>query len=129
LPYIKSKYVPETTYISDLKSIPDDLSKYVLKPLYSYAGMGVKIDVSKKDIESVAEPDEWILQKKVNYYAAIQTPNIPAKVEIRMMLLWDSPEQKPRVVHNLARMSKGKMIGVRYNADFDWVGSSICFFE
>jgi len=50
-------------------------------------------------------------------------------VEIRMMLLWDSPEQKPRVVHNLARMSKGKMIGVRYNADFDWVGSSICFFE
>ena len=129
LPYIKSKYVPETTYISDLKSIPDDLSKYVLKPLYSYAGMGVKIDVSKNDIESVAEPDEWILQKKVNYHAAIQTPNIPAKVEIRMMLLWDSPEQKPRVVHNLARMSKGKMIGVRYNADFDWVGSSICFFE
>ena len=91
--------------------------------------MGVKIDVSKKDIESVAEPNEWILQKKVNYYSAIQTPNIPAKVEIRMMLLWDSPEQKPRVVHNLARMSKGKMIGVRYNADFDWVGSSICFFE
>ncbi len=129
LPYIKSRYVPETTYISDLKSIPDDLDKYVLKPLYSYAGMGVKIDVSPKDIESVTEPNEWILQKKVNYHSAIITPNIPAKAEIRMMALWDRPDQKPRVVHNLARMSKGKMIGVRYNADFDWVGSSICFFE
>lgn len=129
LPYVHSKYIPETTYISDLKSIPDDLSKYVLKPLYSYAGMGVKIDVTKKDIESVTEPNEWILQKKVNYHSAIKTPNVPAKVEIRMMVLWDSPDKKPRVVHNLARMSKGKMIGVRYNADFDWVGSSICYFE
>lgn len=129
LPYIQSEYVPQTTKISDLKSIPSDLDQYVLKPLYSYAGMGVKIDVTRKDIESVTEPDQWILQKKVMYHPAIETPSVPAKAEIRMMAIWDSADQRPRVVHNLARMSKGKMIGVRYNAEYDWVGSSICFFE
>jgi hypothetical protein len=129
LPSIRSRYVPQTSFISDLKSIPDDLENYVLKPVYSYAGMGVKIDVTKADIESVSEPDQWILQKKVHYIPAIKTPNQAAKAEIRMMIIKEAPNKRPRVVHNLARMSKGKMIGVRYNADFDWVGSSICYFE
>lgn len=91
--------------------------------------MGVHIDVTPKDIEDIKEPAEWILQKKVNYHPAILTPDVPAKCEIRMMLLWESKDKRPRVVHNLARLSKGKMIGVRYNADFKWVGSSVCFFE
>ncbi|MEP7269255.1 MAG: hypothetical protein ABI844_16665 [Saprospiraceae bacterium] len=129
LPYIKSDFVPETICISDLKTIPDNLNDYVLKPLYSYAGMGVVIDVKKEDIENIKEPHEWILQKKVHYIPAIKTLNIPTKAEIRMMAIWEGPEQRPRVVQNLVRLSKGKMIGVRYNADFDWVGSSICFFE
>ena len=129
LPFIKSDFVPETTFVSDLKSIPSDLENYVLKPVYSYAGMGVHIDVTPKDIEDIKEPAEWILQKKVNYHPAILTPDVPAKCEIRMMLLWESKDKRPRVVHNLARLSKGKMIGVRYNADFKWVGSSVCFFE
>lgn len=67
--------------------------------------------------------------EKSNYHPAILTPDVPAKCEIRMMLLWESKDKRPRVVHNLARLSKGKMIGVRYNADFKWVGSSVCFFE
>ncbi len=129
LPFIKSEFVPKTTFLSDLKTIPDDLDQYVLKPVYSYAGMGVLIDVTRDDIESIKEPTEWILQQKVNYHPVIQTPDIPAKCEIRMMALWESPDKRPRIVHNLARLSKGKMIGVRYNADFRWVGSSVCFFE
>ncbi|MBK9930249.1 MAG: hypothetical protein IPP04_10300 [Saprospiraceae bacterium] len=129
LPYIKSDFVPETTFVSDLKNIPDDLSQYVLKPVYSYAGMGVVIDVTQKDIENIKDPNEWILQKKVHYHPIIKTPDVPAKCEIRMMAIWESPDKRPRVVHNLARLSKGKMIGVRYNADFKWVGSSSCFFE
>ena len=129
LPFIKSEFVPQTTFISDLQTIPDDLSQYVLKPVYSYAGMGVVIDVTRKDIEAIKEPTEWILQKKVNYHPVILTPDVAAKCEIRMMALWEGPHTRPRIVHNLARLSKGKMIGVRYNADFTWVGSSVCFFE
>ena len=129
LPFITSEFVPATRFVSDLKNIPDDLQNYVLKPLYSYAGMGVVIDVTKEDLENIKDPENWILQKKVHYHPAIITPDIPAKCEIRMMLIWESPEKRPRVVHNLARISKGKMIGVRYNADFSWVGSSTCFFE
>ena len=30
---------------------------------------------------------------------------------------------------NLARLSKGKMIGVSYNAGANWVGGSIAYFE
>ena len=37
--------------------------------------------------------------------------------------------QKPVGVLNLARLSKGKMIGTRYNKDKDWVGGSVAFFE
>jgi hypothetical protein len=31
--------------------------------------------------------------------------------------------------NNLARLSKGKMIGVRYNKNKDWVGGTLCYFE
>jgi len=128
LPFIKSDFAPGTWFVSGLKNIPDDLQNYVLKPIYSYAGMGVVIDVTRPDIEKIKDPQNWILQKKVKYHPAILTPDVPAKCEIRMMAVWESPQSRPRIVHNLARLSKGKMIGVRYNADFSWVGSSMCFF-
>ena len=97
----------------------------------SFSGQGVKINITRDDLEAVDNPSNYILQRKVQYIAAIDTiiPNEPSKCEIRMMLIWESPNTRPRVVHNLARISKGKMIGVRYNADFSWVGSSTCFFE
>lgn len=129
LPFINSEFAPETRFVSDLQTIPDDLEHFVLKPIYSYAGMGVVIDVKRQDIEKINDPQNWILQKKVHYHPAIRTPDVPAKCEIRMMAVWESPQSRPRIVHNLARLSKGKMIGVRYNADFSWVGSSMCFFE
>ena len=59
----------------------------------------------------------------------VLTPNIPAKCEIRMLMLWDRGAPRPVFVNNLARLSKGEMIGVRYNKDKDWVGGSVAFFE
>ncbi|MEZ4894304.1 MAG: hypothetical protein R2778_14970 [Saprospiraceae bacterium] len=71
------------------------------------------------------------MQKKVEYVASIKTlnPLEPAKCEIRMMMVWDKDWEKPRLVNNLIRMSKGEMVGVRYNLGKDWVGSSVGFFE
>ena len=47
-----------------------------------------------------------------------------SKAEIRMMFIW--PEDgEPVLVNNLVRMSQGKMMGVNFNKNKTWVGSSI----
>lgn len=128
LPFIKHPYVPETLFLNQLKAIPEDLENYVLKPLFSFAGQGVVIDIKPEDIRNISEPANWILQKKVKYAPVIQTPDDPAKVEIRIMYMWPEGAPRPKAAINLARLSKGKMIGVRYNQDKTWVGGSVAFF-
>lgn len=129
LPFIKHPYIPETFFLNEIKQLPGDLENFVLKPLFSFAGQGVIIDVRKEDIDNVKDPHNWILQRKVKYADVIATPNIHAKAEIRIFYFWKDGWQRPVAVNNLARLSKGKMIGVRYNMDKDWVGGSVAFFE
>ncbi|MDX2284025.1 MAG: hypothetical protein NW241_07670 [Bacteroidia bacterium] len=129
MPLLKSPYVPETLYLHELREIPPDLDRYVLKPLFSYAGSGVKIHVTPEDLAAVDDPSNYILQRKVEYAPVIPTPDDPAKVEIRLLYVWEPEAARPRLVVNLARLSKGLMIGVRYNKDREWVGGSVCFFE
>lgn len=129
LPFISNPNVPQTYFLSDLKQAPADLENYVLKPLFSFAGMGVVIDVTQADIDAVEDPENWILQRKVKYADVIATPDVPAKAEIRLFYFWKDGWKKPVAVHNLARLSKGKMIGTRYNKDKEWVGGSVAFFE
>ncbi len=129
LPFIKHPYVPETFFLNDLKQPPTDLENYVLKPLFSFAGQGVIIDVTMQDIENVKDPENWILQRKVKYADVIKTPDEPAKVEIRIFYFWKDGELRPVPTNNLARLSKGKMIGVRYNKDKEWVGGTFAWFE
>lgn len=129
LPLINNPYVPATTYVNELKEIPADLENYVLKPLFSFAGMGVVIDVTREDIDTIQDPGNWILQRKVKYADVIETPDEPAKAEIRLFYFWKKDWSRPVAVHNLSRLSKGKMIGTRYNKDKSWVGGSVAFFE
>lgn len=129
LPLIHHPYVPATFYLDEIKAIPVDLENYVLKPLFSFAGMGVVIDVTPDDIQQVKDPQNWILQKKVKYADIIQTPDGPAKAEIRLFYFWKEGWARPKAVHNLSRLSKGKMIGTRYNKDKAWVGGTVAFFE
>lgn len=129
LPFIRHPYVPQTFFLNEIKQIPGDLENYVLKPLFSFAGQGVVIDVSQKDIDEVKDPENWILQKKVKYADVIETPDVPAKAEIRIFYFWKDKNKRPLPANNLARLSKGKMIGVRYNKDKEWVGGSFCLFE
>jgi len=129
LPFIHHPYVPKTYFLNEIKQIPSDLENYVLKPLFSFAGQGVVIDIVPSDIEKIKDPENWILQKKVRYADVIETPDIPAKLEVRMMYIWKDGEARPKLAINLSRLSKGKMIGVRYNKDKEWVGGSVCYFE
>ena len=129
LPFIEHPYVPFTKFLSDIKELPTDLENYVLKPLFSFAGQGVVIDLTLADIEKITDPENWILQRKVKYADVIITPDIPAKAEIRIFYFWKDGAARPVATNNLARLSKGKMIGVRYNKDKEWVGGSLCYFE
>jgi hypothetical protein len=129
LPFINHPYVPETYFLNEVKQLPGDLQNYVVKPLFSFAGQGVIIDVTKEDIEKINDPENWIIQKKVQYAAVIDTPDEKAKAEIRLFYFWEPNAARPIAANNLCRLSKGKMVGVRYNKDKEWVGGSFCLFE
>jgi hypothetical protein len=121
LPVLKGEFVPNCFYLHDLKTYPADLENYVLKPLFSFAGLGVKIDVTKEMLDEIEDSENYILQEKVEYTPLIETADEPAKVEIRMMFIW---KDKPILVNNLVRQSKGKMMGVDFNKNKTWVGGS-----
>jgi len=129
MPLFKSRYVPDCFYLDQLEKYPEDLENYVLKPLYSFAGSGVKLSITEKDLDEIEDKSNFILQRKVKYEPVIETPSGPAKFEIRMLMLWEAGQEKVRIVNNLVRVSKGDMVGVRYNADKDWVGASVAFFH
>lgn len=126
LPFIKSKYVPQAFFLSELQVLPFDLENYILKPLFSFAGAGVLFNVTKEIIESIPDKKNYILQKKIKYEPVIETLDIPAKAEIRLLYLWD---KEPLLVNNIVRLSKGDMMGVNFNKDKTWVGSSIAYFK
>lgn len=124
LPLIESPYCPPCYFLNQLDEYPPDLENYVLKPLFSFAGLGVEVDVTRAMLDGIKDPQNYILQRKIAYAPVIKTPDIHAMAEVRMMFLWDD---KPLLVNNLLRISKGKMMGVDFNRDKTWVGSSLAF--
>lgn len=129
LPMLQGKYFIETTLLSDLKEIPEDLENYVLKPLFSFSGSGVVFHVKRADIDAVKEKDLYILQKKVHYKPVVQSPDGKVKAEIRVLYVWQKNDTTPTPLCNLVRLSRGEMIGVKYNKDKDWVGGTLGLFE
>jgi hypothetical protein len=131
MPFIKSSYVPECKFLNEYSSWPLDLENYVLKPLFSFSGSGIIFHLSENDLNAipVSERENYLLQRKVTYEPVIQAPDGLVKTEIRLLFIWEEGQLKPRLVTNLARLSRGEMIGVKFNKDKTWVGGSVCFFE
>jgi hypothetical protein len=129
LPYVKSRYAPETVFLHEMKQIPDDLENYVLKPLFSFAGEGVIVNVKPEDIRAVRNPENYLLQRKVAYEPVVMSPDGGVKCEIRLLYLWEKDHAVPVLCNNLVRLGKAEMMGVKYNRDKTWVGGSIAFFE
>ena len=128
LPRLRHPAVPRATLLSELRDVPDDLSKYVLKPLFSFAGSGVLVDVTRADLDRVPEGARgaWVLQEKIEYAEALTTPSgAGVKAEVRMMFLRVPGEPAPRLVMNLVRLSRGKLLGVDQNRDLDWVVGTV----
>lgn len=122
-------YVPHSYFLDRLEKYPDDIQNYVLKPLYSFAGSGVQLNLTKELLDGIKDKENYIIQEKVEYAPIIETPDVPAKAEIRMMTLYNTREKKSHLANNLMRLSKGEMVGVRYNKNKEWVGGSVGFFE
>jgi hypothetical protein len=128
LPFLRHDSVPRATFVSELERIPDDLSRYVLKPLFSFAGGGVNVEPTRADIDAIPDADRhaWCLQEKIEYEPALLAADGGGvKIEIRLMFLRPDDQAKPVLAQNLIRLSRGKMLGVDFNKQFTWVGSSV----
>ena len=123
IPYLKHESVPKTWFLDRLDHIPDDLQNYALKPLYSFAGLGVVIAPKKHDIEAIpaGKRAEYILQERLHFEPVIETPFGGTKAEVRMMYVW---LQDLKEVLTIIRMGRGLMMGVDHNRDLEWVGAS-----
>jgi len=132
LPFLNHKTVPRALFLDQLEGYPEspiNLDQFVLKPLFSFAGSGVKVGVTREDLDAIPVSDrhDYLLQEKVKYAPVIETPDEPSKVEVRLMFLWPAGEAEPRAVTTLTRLSKGAMMGVDFNKNKTWVGSSCGF--
>ena len=123
IPYLKHESVPKTWFLDRLEAIPPDLENYALKPLYSFAGLGVNIAPKKQDIEAIPADKRpyYILQERLNFEPIIATPFGGTKAEVRVMYIW-LEELKP--VLTIIRMGRGLMMGVDHNKNMEWVGAS-----
>jgi len=123
IPYLRHESVPKTWFLDQLERIPDDLENYALKPLYSFAGLGVIIPPTKQDIVSVPvdKRSQFILQERLHFEPVIDTPFGKTKAEVRIMYIW-LEEMLP--VMTIIRMGRGLMMGVDHNRNMQWVGSS-----
>ena len=128
LPHLSHPAVPRARLLSELDRPPEDLERYVLKPLFSFAGGGVNVDPTPEDVARIPaeERAHWVLQEKIAYDPCLLAADGGGvKVEIRMMFFRPDAETTPVLGLNLCRLSRGKMLGVDFNKDFTWVGSSV----
>src|SRR5215475_2844782 len=123
IPYLQHRSVPKTWFLDQLEHVPADLENYALKPLYSFAGLGVVIAPKKEDIAAI--PDEkrpyYILQERLSFEPIVETPFGTTKAEVRVMYIW-LDELRP--VLTIIRMGRGLMMGVDHNKNMEWVGAS-----
>jgi hypothetical protein len=128
LPHLRHAAVPLTRLLSEVDPLPGDLSGYILKPLFSFAGQGVEVDVDRARVDAIPQEERahWLLQEKVAYAPALIAPDgSGVKAEIRMMFLRPEGESSMTLAINLVRLSRGKMHGVDHNKGLAWVGSSV----
>ena len=123
IPYLKHPSVPKTWFLDQLDEIPLDLENYALKPLYSFAGLGVVIAPKKEDIAAIPPEKRqyYILQERMNFEPVIETPFGGTKAEVRVMYVW---LDKLTPVLTIIRTGRGLQMGVDHNKNMEWVGAS-----
>ena len=125
IPYLSHRCVPQTWFLDENPTVPDDNQNYLLKPLYSFAGAGIKFAPTEADIDAIpaSERHNYIMQERMRFEPVIATPHGMTQMETRIMYVWpENGELTP--VLPLIRMGRGVMMGVDHNRDLEWVGGS-----
>jgi len=127
IPYLKHPSVPKTWFLDGLEEVPPDLENYALKPLYSFAGLGVVIAPKKEDILAIPldKRPYYILQERMHFEPVIATLFGGTKAEVRVMYVW---QEELTPVLTIIRMGRGLMMGVDHNKNMEWVGASAGFY-
>ncbi len=125
IPFLKHETVPETHFFDQLDRLPDDPENWVLKPLFSFAGLGVIVGPTRAELEAVSDRENYILQRRIRFDPVIETPHGMTMAEVRLMFIWTD---RPRPVNTIIRTGRGKMMGVDQNKGLEWVGASAAFY-
>jgi len=125
LPFLNHPSVPRSIFLHEADSLPELLDRWVLKPLYSFAGLGVVLGPTREQLDAIpaAERAHWILQERVDFTPVIETPHGYTKAEIRVMYASGRP------VTHIIRLGRGAMMGVDHNRDLEWVGASAALYH
>jgi hypothetical protein len=131
LPYLRHEAVPPAVFLDEWRAglghdrLPLDRDRWILKPLYSFAGQGIQFAPSDVTLASIPadQGHRFLLQERVDFVAPIDTPEEPTQAEVRILYVWpDTGQMMP--IMSLVRMGRGQMMGVDHNRNRSWVGSS-----
>lgn len=134
IPHLKHPWVPITVFLHDaiddngrLGGAYEDRERWILKPLFSFAGGGIVFAPTDEQIAAIPENERptYVLQERVAFTPVIETPHGATQAELRIMLVRDGDTY--RATMPLVRMGRGKMMGVDHNKGLDWVGASAAF--
>lgn len=125
IPYLKHECVPKTWLLDQNSTVPRDNENYILKPLYSFAGLGIKFHPTQTDVDAIPadQRHHYMLQERMRFEPVIDTPHGMTQAEIRIMYAWPEGGDITPVLP-LLRMGRGIMMGVDHNRNLEWVGGS-----
>jgi hypothetical protein len=139
LPWLDHPAVPPAVFLHDFlqdapdgphrRRLPADRNRWILKPLYSFAGQGIRFAPSDEHLAAIppARRGDYLLQQRVSFEPVIDTPSGPTQAEIRILYVWpDHASLTPLL--SLVRLGRGQMMGVDHNRNQSWVGASAAFF-
>ncbi len=130
LPWLRHASVPETRFLDQVTVLPPNPEDFVLKPLYSFAGIGVEIGPSHEQLQAIppSQRRNYILQERVHFEPVIATPAGPTMAEVRIMYIWLPRHAQPVAANSIVRLGRGKQMGVDHNKNLEWVGASAGFY-
>jgi hypothetical protein len=125
VPFLKHACVPRTWLLDQDSTVPRDNENYILKPLYSFAGVGIKFNPTQADVDAIPpeQRPHYMLQERMRFEPVIATPHGMTQAEIRIMYVWPEDGELTPVLP-LLRMGRGIMMGVDHNRNLEWVGGS-----
>ena len=136
IPYLDHPSVPHAVFLDrwfagERGRLPDDRSRLLLKPLYSFAGKGIHFEPTDAELDAIPVQDRplYLLQERVRFEPVIATPEGMTQAEVRVMYVWPDGDAEMTPVTSLVRLGRGLMMGVDHNRDRTWVGGSAALFE